>query len=268
MAEYTKDQLRELAVAEALRAGVDPELFLRLVNQESRFNPRAVSPVGAQGLAQLMPGTARDLGVEDPFDPRQNLRGGAQYLRKRLDQFGDPILALAAYNAGAGNVRKYGGVPPFKETQNYVNIVGGGYEGTGYVTDAASTPEARRAQYGLGDRGPGNTAQVLQAVQRGDMTKAEAQKYVSEELLEGIEGASAYDILQDQKAEEARGMAMLGEGLGMLDEAQPEPVRAPSPQALSMRLSRGRASATPGTQAIGRFGLESLLRGNPLLGIR
>lgn len=130
------------------------------------------------------------------------------------------------------------------------------------------TEEARRAQYGLGDRGPGNTAQVLQAVQRGDMTKAEAQKYVSEELLEGIEGASAYDMLQDQKAAESRGMAMLGEGLEMLNEGQPEPVAAPSPRSLSLRLYRGRPSATPGTQAIGRFGLESLLRGNPLLGIR
>ena len=130
------------------------------------------------------------------------------------------------------------------------------------------TDEARRAQYGLGDRGPGNTAQILQAVQSGDMTKDEAQKFVSEELLAGVEGGSAYDMLQDQKAEEAQGMAMLEEGLGMLNQAQPQPQPAPSARSLPMRLSPGRPSATPGTQAIGRFGLEGLLGGNPLLGIR
>ena len=117
---------RALASQIATEEGVDPNLFLRLVNQESRFRPDAVSPKGAMGLAQLMPGTARDLGV-DPSDPVQNLRGGARYLRQQLDAFGDPTLALAAYNAGPGNVRKYGGIPPFQETQNYVRtILGGG----------------------------------------------------------------------------------------------------------------------------------------------
>lgn len=130
------------------------------------------------------------------------------------------------------------------------------------------TPEARRAQYGLGDRGPGNTAQVLQAVQRGEMTEDEAGQYVSEELLNGIEGASAYDLLQDQKEKEAQGMAALGEGLQMLSDSQPEATPAPRARSLPMRLSPGRPSATPGTQAIGRFGLEGLLGGNPLLGIR
>jgi hypothetical protein len=117
---------RALASQIAAEEGIDPNLFLRLVNQESRFRPDAVSPKGAMGLAQLMPGTARDLGV-DPSDPVQNLRGGARYLRQQLDAFGDPTLALAAYNAGPGNVRKYGGIPPFQETQNYVRtILGGG----------------------------------------------------------------------------------------------------------------------------------------------
>ena len=113
---------RAEAVRIAEQEGVDPDLFLRLVQQESAFKPTAVSPKGAMGLAQLMPGTARDLGV-DPSDPIQNLTGGARYLRQQMDTFQDPQLALAAYNAGPGNVRKYGGIPPFQETQNYVSRI-------------------------------------------------------------------------------------------------------------------------------------------------
>lgn len=117
---------RAEAIAAAQRNGVDPNLFLRLVGQESGFNSGAVSPKGATGLAQLMPGTAAGLGV-DPTDPLQNLEGGARYLRQQMDEFGDPALALAAYNAGPGAVRKYGGIPPYAETQNYVrSIMGAG----------------------------------------------------------------------------------------------------------------------------------------------
>jgi len=121
---------RETARMIAIEEGVDPDLFLRLVGQESSFNPDAVSSKGASGLAQLMPGTAAELGV-DPSDPIQNLRGGARYLRQQLDAFGDPVLALAAYNAGPGAVRKYGGVPPFAETQNYISRILGDYSGPG-----------------------------------------------------------------------------------------------------------------------------------------
>lgn len=116
---------RTAAARAAQETGIDPNLFLALVNQESRFNPNAVSPVGAIGLTQLMPGTAQDLGV-DPNDPLANLYGGARYLRQQLDTFGDPKLALAAYNAGPGAVQKYGGVPPYEETQNYVSTILGG----------------------------------------------------------------------------------------------------------------------------------------------
>jgi len=110
--------------AVAMEEGVDPELFMRMMYQESRGRANAVSPKGAQGLMQLMPGTAEMLGV-DPTDPEQNARGGARYLRMMLEEFGTIPLALAAYNAGPGNVRKYQGVPPFEETRNYIaNITG------------------------------------------------------------------------------------------------------------------------------------------------
>jgi soluble lytic murein transglycosylase-like protein len=96
------------------------------VSQESGFNPTARSGAGALGLTQLMPGTASALGVTNPLDPAQSLQGGAKYLREQLDRFGgDEKLALAAYNAGPGAVQKYGGVPPYAETQNYVNSVMG-----------------------------------------------------------------------------------------------------------------------------------------------
>ena len=110
--------------AAAKKYGLDPALLAGLVKQESNFNPNARSGVGAKGLTQLMDATARGLGVTDSFDPAQSLDGGAKFLSGLLKQFhGDPSLALAAYNAGPGAVQKYGGIPPYQETQRYVPLV-------------------------------------------------------------------------------------------------------------------------------------------------
>lgn len=109
----------------ARKHGIPEDLFLRLVQQESGWNPNARSHKGALGLAQLMPGTARLLGV-DPADPEQNLEGGARYLSQQFSKFRSWKLALAAYNAGPGAVEKHGGVPPYTETRNYVKVIWGG----------------------------------------------------------------------------------------------------------------------------------------------
>ncbi|WP_182525733.1 transglycosylase SLT domain-containing protein [Nocardioides dongkuii] len=114
---------RDLFVGASQRYGVDAGLLAAVARQESGYDPQAVSPAGAQGLMQLMPGTARGLGVTDSFDPVQAVDGAARLLRDLLDRFGSTDLALAGYNAGPGAVLRYDGVPPYPETQNYVRSV-------------------------------------------------------------------------------------------------------------------------------------------------
>ena len=113
----------ELIAKVALRHGVPAALVKAVVKTESNFQRHAVSSKGAQGLMQLMPGTASDLGVDDPFSAEENVRGGTRYLRAMIDRYGDWKYALAAYNAGPGAVDQYGGIPPYRETREYVERV-------------------------------------------------------------------------------------------------------------------------------------------------
>jgi hypothetical protein len=116
--------IRALAIAAAQRHGLDPNLVLAVVGVESAFQPGAVSRKGAQGLMQLMPATARELGVTDALDPAQNLDGGTRYLRMLVARYGGDLgKALAAYNAGMGAVKRHGGVPPYRETHHYIDRV-------------------------------------------------------------------------------------------------------------------------------------------------
>ena len=117
----SQDSVRQHIQIAAARYGISSDLVDAVAWQESRYNPRARSSAGAIGVMQLMPGTARQLGVTNPHDVRQNVAGGTAYLRAQLDRFGNNVpLALAAYNAGPGAVMKYGGIPPYRETQDYV----------------------------------------------------------------------------------------------------------------------------------------------------
>jgi soluble lytic murein transglycosylase-like protein len=123
-AEALKAPIRDAAATTGLPAA----LIDAVIRTESGYRPRAVSRAGAIGLMQLMPSTARTLGVQDPFDVRQNIMGGSRYLRKLLDRFGSLKLAIAAYNAGPAMVDKFHGVPPFQETVRYTQVVLGRYE--------------------------------------------------------------------------------------------------------------------------------------------
>jgi soluble lytic murein transglycosylase-like protein len=114
----------DIIEAAALEHEVNPDLIHAVIETESAFNAMAVSPVGAQGLMQLMPELQKELGVDDPFDPEQNIMAGTRYLKRLLNAHDHKVdLALASYNAGPGNVAKYRGIPPFKETKNYVKKI-------------------------------------------------------------------------------------------------------------------------------------------------
>lgn len=134
----TDKNLDEIFTEASQTYGVPVDLLKAMTKQESNFNPNATSRSGAQGLMQLMPATAASLGVTNAYDPYQNIMGGAKYIRQMLDKYnGDTSLALAAYNAGSNNVDKYGGIPPFAETQNYVAKI------TGYLAEGVTVPDSQ-----------------------------------------------------------------------------------------------------------------------------
>jgi hypothetical protein len=117
------ENIENIILEVAKKYRIDPELIHAIIGTESDYDLKAVSPKGALGLMQLMPETARELGVKNPEDPRENIEGGVKYLRNLIDRFGDIEKALAAYNSGPANVKKYDGIPPFKETEDYIRKV-------------------------------------------------------------------------------------------------------------------------------------------------
>lgn len=141
-----EQSINELVEESARNHGVDPLLVHSVIKAESNYNPNAVSNKGAQGLMQLMPATARDLGVKNPMNPKENIEGGVKFLKYLQTQFNDPALALAAYNAGEGAVRRYNWIPPYPETQDYVVKVARNYrqaKAAASLKAAAPPPQAK-----------------------------------------------------------------------------------------------------------------------------
>lgn len=144
-----REQFRSLAADYARSVSLEPELVWAVIQAESAFNPRALSSKGAMGLMQLMPATAASYSVDDPYDPSENMRAGTHYLRKMLDTFGGSVeLALAAYNAGPQAVSRFQGIPPYRETQNYVQKVMRMYRGDdSYMLADSSNARRGRKTY-------------------------------------------------------------------------------------------------------------------------
>lgn len=164
---------------------------------ESGFDADAVSPAGAQGVMQLMPATARSLGVEDPFDARSNIMGGAKYISQQLKKYNGNIdLALAAYNAGSGNVAKYGGVPPFRETRNYIQRIKGYMNSdltTGKTVEGKSGANGTDGKFNYGEYFAGTGAETKNGVAKGStysLSQDNAQYFIEMMKLQMMNRAS------------------------------------------------------------------------------
>jgi len=168
------DNLDQIFESAAIKYNVPVNLLKAVAKAESGFNPIAESKAGAQGVMQLMPATAKSLGVNNSFDPEQNIMGGAKYLSQMLDKFdGNTELSLAAYNAGPGNVLKYNGIPPFNETQNYVTKVMGyfGQQATSYSgTDSFNTGAVNTERLNLDANADYQANELLQILQGTDLS--------------------------------------------------------------------------------------------------
>lgn len=216
-----------LADSIATKYGLDPKLFRRLIAAESGWNAGAGSPAGARGLTQLMPATARGLGVRNINDPAQNLEGGAKYLSQQFKTFkGDPKKALAAYNAGPGAVSKYGGVPPYAETQGYVRRILGGYSpGQTSAPGAGSVPPAQPPGAGaiqpLAGSLDANRLMKLLNTQRarslkGLMPTAKFQNELTKVISGSLPRAQVHAAGQQVGAQVAGAGAALGKALPIL----------------------------------------------------
>lgn len=267
-------------IREAERLGVPLPVAVAVLHQESTGRPDLTSPAGAYGYMQLMPGTAGDLGV-DPSDPLQNITGGLTYLRQQLDRFGDLPTALAAYNAGPGAVERYGGIPPYDETQQYVRLIMGrvGEEGTpapppegtpgrGGIMDilpervrevVGPTPEGEpepgffgRLDRGLGaifgrdDAGPRREGPDPASVER--LREALASGDISQDTYEQM-----YARLLLEPEDDSRGMGLLNLSEYLMNSYDP-----PRFIGTSLPTSPLRGSAGSGTSAIQRLGVRPL----------